>query len=126
MYSMLEPCRSKAQAVLSAIAIGETFNHVLSGGQCPTACQSEYYVTSKRTWPLNNASGQQGNKIMLLFRSGRTLVTREVLLVSFSDIVASVGGSLGLFLGFSCLDAGTRLSRWAADKWNGRAKKGKE
>ncbi len=33
---------------------------------------------------------------------------REVPLYSFGDIVAAVGGSLGLFLGFSCLGTGWR------------------
>ncbi len=34
--------------------------------------------------------------------------------------MAAVGGSLGLFLGFSCLDATFRLCRFALGKIGGR------
>ncbi len=37
------------------------------------------------------------------FETNDVIVLEEYLLYDFNDIIAAVGGSLGLFLGFSCL-----------------------
>jgi len=39
-------------------------------------------------------------------------VFTEILLYDFAAIVAAVGGSLGLFLGFSCLDTFLIFINW--------------
>jgi hypothetical protein len=41
--------------------------------------------------------------IYFYFTSLETLVSSESLIVDFSDLIATIGGNLGLFLGFSCL-----------------------
>jgi len=41
--------------------------------------------------------------IYFYFTSLETLVSSESLIVDFSDLIATIGGNLGLFLGLSCL-----------------------
>ncbi len=43
-------------------------------------------------------------------------VTEEYLIVDLNDILSAVGGSLGLFLGFSCLEAVRAAARWIDGK----------
>ncbi len=42
------------------------------------------------------------------FETNDVIVLEEYLLYDFNDIIAAVGGSLGLFLGFSCLQVAFR------------------
>ncbi len=52
----------------------------------------------------------------LYFRDHYVETSREVILYDGNTIVAAVGGSLGLFLGFSCLEFVTCLFDWVARK----------
>ncbi len=42
-------------------------------------------------------------KVFVRFETNEVMLLEEYLVYDFNDIVAAVGGSLGLFLGFSCL-----------------------
>ena len=46
---------------------------------------------------------------MALYQSFTESVFRETEVYDFNAVVAGVGGSLGLFLGFSCYEYGKRL-----------------
>ncbi len=59
-----------------------------------------------------NDSSTPVSSLNIFFGAGIKVKTSEVALYSFSDIVGAVGGSLGLFLGFSCLDSGKRFLDW--------------
>ncbi len=50
--------------------------------------------------------------IMVKFRSSLVRVRQEVLLYDFNAIVGTMGGSLGLFLGFSCFDVIRKVLAW--------------
>jgi len=56
-------------------------------------------------------AGNQSDAIDLYFYLGAIHVkkSKQVLLYDFNSIVAGVGGSLGLFLGFSCLGLSNRI-----------------
>ncbi len=45
--------------------------------------------------------------------------TRQLVLYDLSTIVASVGGSMGMFLGFSCLHFCRKWLEWLLDKLPG-------
>ena len=47
--------------------------------------------------------------IMASYQSFTESVYKEAKVYDFNAVVASVGGSLGLFLGFSCYECGKRL-----------------
>lgn len=53
--------------------------------------------------PQPTQSMPPGEARLVLYQSVRSEVREEALLLAFNAIVASVGGSLGLFLGVSCL-----------------------
>ena len=42
--------------------------------------------------------------VYLIWEDNLVYIEEEYLLMDFNSIVSAVGGSLGLFLGFSCLD----------------------
>ena len=51
----------------------------------------------------------------MFFRDAKVQVQHEYVLFDFPAIVGSVGGSLGLFLGFSVLDAAMMLVHWLSE-----------
>ena len=71
---------------------------------CPKPC-IEHHI--KGTLSVKEIPGTPGNESMIAiyFSSLDSSISRELTLFGPTSIIASVGGSLGLFLGFSCLDA---------------------
>ena len=71
---------------------------------CKPACENVQLSYEKRIFmqlkPLVNRSN-----IAINYGNTNTHVTREILLYDFNAILSAVGGSLGLFLGFSCYQA---------------------
>ena len=52
------------------------------------------------------------SNLKLFYKTKKVRVTEEVLLYDFNTIVGTVGGSLGLFLGFSCYGVIQMLVDW--------------
>ena len=51
-------------------------------------------------------------QLWLSFATDIVKQEKEYLVYDFNGIVSSVGGGLGLFLGFSCLSTCIQLSKW--------------
>ena len=75
---------------------------------CPRGCQT-HKLTAVMTDKDIPGSRENNSQVSVYFTSLNSQVSKEVTLFGFSSIVASVGGSLGLFVGFSCLDAAMTL-----------------
>ena len=77
---------------------------------CKRPCINNRLSYEKRIFmqlrPLVNRSN-----IAIYYENTDTLVTEELLLHDFNSIISAVGGSLGLFLGFSCLQG----AMWIVD-----------
>jgi hypothetical protein len=70
-------------------------------------CRPSCHKSKHRIFPRKTSIGNQSVlPINFYYHSSRVEVLEEYLLFDFNAIVAAVGGSLGLFLGFSCLDFG--------------------
>ena len=71
---------------------------------CPKPCikHNMVGVLSAKEIP---GTPENKSSIYIYFSSLDSSISREITLFGPTGIVASVGGSLGLFLGFSCLDA---------------------
>ena len=69
---------------------------------CLPACQQTYYETSHRSVFIRNDI--KSAYISIEFPNIEVEMHDEILIFDFNAIVASVGGSLGLFLGFSFFD----------------------
>ncbi len=67
---------------------------------CPVPCKQVRYKASLR----EDSSRYLGNltSVSLYFKTSHVIAYEEYLLYDLNTIVAAVGGSLGLFLGFSC------------------------
>ena len=51
---------------------------------------------------ISESNGTAGFKLYLYFDKFTKNVKEEILMVQTTDFIGSIGGSLGLFLGFSC------------------------
>ena len=71
---------------------------------CPIPCTTES-IHGQVTTEVLPGSVTNESKIYLYYPSLDTQVEEEIRLFGPTSIIASIGGSLGLFLGFSCLDA---------------------
>ena len=61
-------------------------------------------------------SGHRSAGMALYFSKMEVEESSEVLIYDFPNIVAAVGGSLGLFLGISCMDFGKLLREWIFER----------
>ena len=70
--------------------------------RCPNSCkQYEYQGKMKSLNGFSNDSKSTG--LDYLFLSGYIEVRKEYLLYEMDDVIGSIGGTLGLFIGFSFL-----------------------
>ncbi len=77
---------------------GRQIHNEITG--CPSACR----IPSINVKIRADATRDQGNytHVYVSYTTTRVMVSEEYQLFDFGAIVAAVGGSLGLFLGFSC------------------------
>ena len=73
---------------------------------CPKSCKQVEYLgkvvntdSLQRSWPVD-----MDVEVCYGFETMRVKVDEEYLIYSFADMVGAIGGSFGLFLGFSFLD----------------------
>ena len=85
-----------------------TLNSRLNSNLCPRPCAKINYefshIVQSDFYPKDHKK-ENRSIITLNYQDVRTRLGNERLLYDFNDIVAAIGGSLGLFLGFSCLNA---------------------
>ncbi len=76
---------------------------------CPAICdfEKETYDGVARTGTLHGETDL--TKVYVYYSDIVTNYEETILLYDFNGIVSAVGGSLGLFLGFSCLDLGKAI-----------------
>ena len=84
---------------------------------CQDPCTKTFYQSQFRVDPsqLGNANESY---VFLVYDQTDTNIQEEILFYDFNAILAAVGGSLGLFLGFSCRGfLLSSLNRIARTKW---------
>ena len=88
-------------------------------GDCAKPCTSrEFEISTDRRIEPGLPTGK--STLMMYFQDNQTTIETEYELFGVTSIVASVGGSLGLFLGVSCLDSALyfleigfeKMSKW--------------
>ncbi len=57
--------------------------------------------------------------IYFYFTDTNVMVMKEVKLMTFNEFISAIGGSLGLFLGFSCLSAMLDATSYLRNKFPG-------
>ncbi len=67
---------------------------------CPPACRTP--ATNVKVTVDNTRDGGNYTQVYVSYSTTMVMVSEEYKLFDFGAIVAAVGGSLGLFLGFSC------------------------
>ena len=82
---------------------------------CVKACRNADYTAQFRGDPSNLKTGDVIS-IYALWDDTAYAVFEEVPLFDVNAIIASVGGSLGLFLGFSCRGCLNEVLEWALSR----------
>ncbi len=94
-------CRTRAAVNAAWGAVNAAKHKVTAGTSCPPCCTNVHFDYSVRTTPSSRATS---SLLVLYFADLRAEFGEETLLYDFNNIVAAVGGSMGLFLGFSFLE----------------------
>jgi len=99
------------------LVVKREVSRIKYNGVCGQLCSHVEFSPNK----INNqieAMYELGNFSYLALSYSTLFVkeSKEVLLHDFNSIVSSIGGSLGLFLGFSCLGTAVALVNWLMDK----------
>ena len=87
-------------------------------GDCSKPCTSRSFdiVADKLAEP---GLATCKSHVMIYYQDNQTKIETEYRLFGVTSIIASVGGSMGLFLGFSCLDAAMYLVELVIDRYFG-------
>ena len=105
------------------------FRSYLSGlyaitAKCPKPCTEKAYSIVERKFPWNTT--EKYTVIWYMHASTKVDLYTEIRLYDYNAIMAAVGGSLGLFLGFSVLDSILLLIRQIfalIEKWRKKSQK---
>lgn len=105
--SEIQECKTHEDNLCMGTSIYHGFYKLMMSQECPKKCyQTEYIGKAKevksgftRVWP-----DTMDFEVCYGFSSTVIEVDDEYLLYGFSDMIGSVGGSFGLFIGFSFLD----------------------
>lgn len=111
--SPLPTCDAPASSNCSAGALRRIFMTQQHDGVtgCRAPCvRDAYTVDYRRDAPAHTGSNRTG--VYLFYADTRVRTTEEYLLFDFGAIVTAVGGSLGLFLGFSCWQTVLLAAGW--------------
>ena len=73
---------------------------------CPNSCTEIGYETMSKTIPHDLSDMAL---ISMYYQSNHLRLLEEYLIFDFSSILVAIGGSLGLFLGFSFFQCGTEF-----------------
>ena len=95
-------CRTESEVICMAnrvLKIRSNFSRAAAATGCLPPCVTEELVSQLRENP-EYSTGYA--KAFLEVESSDVAVVEEYLVFDFNDIISSVGGALGLFLGFSC------------------------
>ncbi len=106
---VIDTCSTLEDNVCAAQKITELLTlQALGSHPCTRPCRATEYTVVKKANPdyrrevLNIFVGIGTNDVNIM---------EEYLVYDFNNIVSSVGGSLGLFLGFSCLEVCRKASK---------------
>jgi len=124
-----KPCQNFSEAS-QADLISLLIAREVEDGQCGSKCETSNYDFRKLILPEPthigfNIGDRAGGDYATFYLRYSTFVveeSREVLLYDLNSIVSAVGGSLGLFLGFSCFGTAVDLLTWLSNKISKRRK----
>ncbi len=88
---------------------------VLNAPRCRRACKHPAYSVSSAPY-VGGMVKPNTSQLMAYYTNLNIVMKSEYLVYDFSAIVAAVGGSLGLFLGFSFHDGTKKLLDMIGDK----------
>ena len=94
-------CKTNEEYYICRRLMEDCFRRVMNDEEkCPLSCKQELYIGQKRN--INGFSVKLNNIFMrITYTTMETEIHDEVLIQEVSNFIGTVGGSLGLFIGFS-------------------------
>ena len=130
MPETLKYCDSltAAQATMSEIySVFQDFVSNFNKYNCPLACHQKSYTVKinylhKHSWPEMKIFPRQWREtsavVAIAFRSLLVEERVEAYVYDLENLMTSIGGNLGLFLGFSCFSTFAALLKIMFDKFH--------
>ena len=100
-------CQSPAQVATIHNCLEEEITAAILH-RCPGPCNQWKYEIATRKVPIQGRPSNM-SRVSLYFERMEVEEREEYLLLDFTAILAAVGGSMGMFLGFSFLSAGSAI-----------------
>ena len=103
--SSIEACNTRENMK----TINDVMQQIMSKAEreiisCPEPCTTDRFSITENENPIFSEKSVNVTEMYLSWDDLNVLVEEEYLLLDFNAIVSAVGGSIGLLLGFSCLD----------------------
>ena len=114
----MSQCQTKDEYVCMMNWLGNEEIHLKRNMQCPKPCTeiTHNIITSKSIpAPFIEDYNESITVAYLYYESNNMILLEEYLVFDFSAILVAIGGSMGLFLGFSFLQCGTALFTYSID-----------
>ena len=93
-------CKSNLEYQYCQQAMDNCYQEYMFLEECPLQCKQELYIGQKRN--MNGFSVKSNSIFMRIsYTSMETEIHEEVLIQELCNFIGTVGGSLGLFIGFS-------------------------
>ena len=93
-------CKSNLEYQYCQQAMENCYQEDMFLEECPLQCKQELYIGQKRN--MNGFSVKLNSIFMRIsYTTMETEIHEEVLIQELSNFIGTVGGSLGLFIGFS-------------------------
>jgi len=97
----IEACQTREEMIIMENVLYNVMaRSVRRISSCPEPCTTEHIHLKQKVNPFFR---ENHTEIYLYWENLDILIEEEYLLMDLNAVVSAVGGSLGLFLGFSCL-----------------------
>ena len=101
MYSntSLQKCKTEAESVQNYIAMTKCYFSENTSNNCLDPCNIEIYTENSQI--IERMSDKRNMTLIIKYESMAIKVSEEYLVYDFANFIGTLGGSLGLFIGFS-------------------------
>ena len=101
MYSntSLQKCKTEAESVQNYIAMTKCYFSENITNNCLDPCNNEIYTAN--SYIIERMNDKRNMTLIIKYESMAIKVSEEYLVYDFANFIGTLGGSLGLFIGFS-------------------------
>ena len=99
----IKACQTAEEMEAVTSELKYAMSKAINSDICKPPCTSTHLMIKENEIMINKAGKNNISELYFQWEDDNIIIQEEYLLMDFNAIVSAVGGSLGLFLGFSCL-----------------------